>query len=45
MRFGNLHAPLAVYANNKPNETAVVYYEQSLTFKNFTKGLMLLPIL
>lgn len=32
MNIGNVHSALRVHARNKPNDVAVVYYDQSLTF-------------
>ncbi|WP_078428365.1 class I adenylate-forming enzyme family protein [Alkalihalobacterium alkalinitrilicum] len=33
MNFGSLHTALATHAKNKPNDIAIVYYDQSYTFK------------
>lgn len=33
MDIGNVHSELKVFAKNKPNDVAVVYYDQSLTFR------------
>ncbi|WP_078427708.1 AMP-binding protein [Alkalihalobacterium alkalinitrilicum] len=33
MNIGNLHSGLAVHAYNKPDEEAIVFYNESRTYK------------